>query len=82
MKVNVFIRKADWDPNPNKSKTDNTKWGNEVLIVEFPEIICKVNNKPFRWLPKYSTIQEIQKGLYDVEKLNKEKLAKFNKKEV
>ena len=82
MKVNVFIKKPDWDPNPDKSKTNNTVWGNEVVIVEFPEIICKVNNKPFRWLPKYSTIQEIQKKLYEVEKVNRSKYAKHMNKEV
>lgn len=61
MEMNVKIQKAEWNTSPHGSEK-------EVCIVEFPQIICKSTNKPFKWMPTYEQLKEINDKLNYVEK--------------
>lgn len=58
--MNILIQKAEW----NTSRYGNDK---DVCIVEFPQIICKSTNRPFKWLPTYEQLEVITKALKEVE---------------
>ena len=63
MKLNITMAIPDWDPNPDKTITQNHNW-RRCVIVQFP-------NCSFKWIPTYEQLEEIKKALNDCEMLNK-----------
>jgi len=59
--MKMYKGKSDWNGSP---------WGDEkeLWIVEFPNCISKTTGKPFKWMPSYDELNEIKKGLDEVEK--------------
>jgi len=39
-----------------------------VLIVEFPNCESAINHKSFKWIPTYKQLDDIKRGLEEVEK--------------
>jgi len=74
MDIKISKRAPDWDPHPEKSTTGNQDY-RKVVIVEFP-------NQPFRWIPTYKQLEEIQQALAEIEQENRtaliEKIADQN----
>lgn len=68
MDLDIQIRKPDWDPNPNKTTTNNHNW-RKCVIVEFPS--------GFKWIPTYKQLVQIYQALDKVERINRE-VAKAN----
>ena len=75
MDLKISIAKPDWDPNPDKSTTDNHEW-RKCVIVEFP-------NCSFKWIPTYRHLAQVTEALDSCEDLNKTLAKKyfFNKNE-
>lgn len=71
MELDLSIEKPDWDPNPQKSTTNNFNW-RKCLVVKFP-------NCSFKWIPTYKQLAEILLKLSEVEQENR-KLAADNSK--
>ena len=40
----------------------------ECLFVEFPNCISTTTGKSFKWMPKYSELEELKLALDDIEK--------------
>lgn len=70
MDLDVQIKKPDWDPHPEKTKTQNWEW-RQCVIVTFP-------NCAFKWLPTYRQLQEIREKLAACEKINRGLAIKHN----
>jgi len=63
MEIDVRIEKPEWDPNPQKSTTQNWEW-RKCVIVCFP-------NQSFKWIPTYKQLVEIYAKLAECEVINR-----------
>lgn len=59
MELKITKQKPEWN---NSHKSDK-----KCLVVEFPNCISKTTKKSFKWLPKYSEIEEIIKKMREIE---------------
>ncbi len=66
MNLSISIEKPDWDPNPQKSTTDNHDWRRCVIV--------KFENQTFKWIPTYMQIADILNALKECEQVNKDYL--------
>jgi len=69
MDIKITIDKPDWDPNPEKTNTNNWNW-RKCVIVEF-------ENQTFKWIPTYKQLAEIMLKLAECEQENR-RLAREN----
>ena len=42
--------------------------GKNVVMVQFPNCISKVTNKPFKWMPTYKELDAIKRALAEIER--------------
>jgi len=68
--LRINIKVPDWDPNPDKTTTNNHSW-RRCVIVMFP-------NCSFKWIPTYKQLEDIKRALNDCEILNKELAIKYH----
>lgn len=65
--VDIEIKHPDFDPNPQKSTTNNHKW-RQGLFVNFMD---NMGNK-YSWMPKWKHLEELVVMREKVEAINKE----------
>ena len=64
---NIEIRKPRYNPNPNKSKTNNTEWRMGLFIV-----FKDYNGNIYDYMPKWDEIELLIEKKKEIEKINKE----------
>ena len=64
MDLTIKIDVPDWDPNPDKTTTNNHNW-RKCVVVMFP-------NCSFKWIPTYKQLDQIKDALEKCENLNKD----------
>lgn len=69
----IEIRKPRYDPNPEKSKTDNHDWRVGLFLV-FEDY----NGNEYDYMPKWNELDLVNERKYRVEELNRE-LARKHK---
>ncbi len=78
MKANKFkrfeIRKPKWDPNPEKSTTNNSEWRKGLFVI-FEDY----NGNVYDYMPKWIDIEELNRLHLEIENINKS-LCKEQKK--
>lgn len=68
----IEIRRPKWDPNPEKSTTENHEW-RQGLFVIFED----VQGVEYDYMPKWQELEAINSGRSEVESLNR-RLCKEN----
>jgi hypothetical protein len=63
MDIEITIEKPEWDPNPEKTQTQNWDWRKCVIV--------KFQNQDFKWIPTYKQLAEILMKLHECELMNK-----------
>lgn len=61
MQLKIRIEPAEFNEGPHGNKK-------LCVTVEFPNCISKTTDKPFKWMPTYPQLKEIEEALKYVEK--------------
>ena len=72
----IEIRKPYFDPNPQKSTTQNHEWRQGLMVI-----FTDNNGREFIYMPKWADLEIINTGKGKVEIINK-RLCAENSKEV
>lgn len=64
----IEIRQPRWDPNPEKSKTDNSNWRQGIFII-FEDY----KGNQYDYMPKWVEVEKIIEMREKVEHINSEK---------
>ena len=60
MQIKIYKAKAEF----NDSQFGNSK---DCVLVEFPNCVSSITGKPFKWMPTYDQLKQINKMLERVE---------------